>query len=443
MIDTLVGFYAKSKDADPRDPDDPAVKKELRRRKWQVFFAITFGYGFYYVCRLSISVAKPLMDEADVFNAAELGLIGSALFFSYAFGKLANGVLADHVNQRRFMATGLFVSGLANLMLGFTTVFWVFIVLWGINGWFQSFGAASSVRSISNWYEGKERGSIYGMWASSHNIGEAATFIGTAVVVTYMGWQWGFRVAGIVCVLASFYLLLHVHERPGVSGLPGPRRNTEGKPTLSIRAMQLEVVKNPLVWIVGLSSAAFYVVRYALNSWGISFLVDVRGYSLIEASGIVSVNAIAGIFGTFFSGILSDRLFKRRRNVPSLIFGIIYAFATWLFFFGPADRVSEITAMVLFGVALGALMVYLGGLIAVDICRKEVSGAALGVVGVASYIGAGVQDIISGRLIEDSKTMINGVEVANYDTVATFWLTSAIVSIILALFLWNAKSPDD
>ncbi|MEM7433132.1 MAG: MFS transporter [Pseudomonadota bacterium] len=443
MIDTLVGFYAKSADAPPRDPDNEDVQQELRRRKWQVFFAITFGYGFYYVCRLSINVAKPLMDEAGVFDAAELGLIGSALYFSYAFGKLTNGVLADHVNQRRFMATGMFVSALANLFLGFTTIFWVFILLWGINGWFQSFGAASSVRSISNWYAGEERGSIYGMWASSHNIGEAVTFVGTAIVVSYFGWMWGFRASGIVCLLASFYMLMHVHERPAAYGLPSPRTQQGETGFKALRQMQLEVIKTPAVWIVALASASFYITRYAVNSWGIYFLQDARGYSTIEASSIVSVNAIAGIFGTFFSGILSDRLFQRRRNIPSLVFGVVYAFATWLFFFGPANKWAEITAMVLFGLALGALMVYLGGLIAVDICRKEVSGAALGVVGVASYIGAGVQDIISGRMIEDSKSIVNGVEVANFEAVGMFWLGSAIASIILALFVWNAKSPDD
>ena len=37
---------------------------------------------------------------------------------------------------------------------------------------------------------------------------------------------------------------------------------------------------------------------------------------------------------------------------------------------------------------------------AVDIAPKNASGAALGVVGVASYVGAGIQDIMSGLRIE-------------------------------------------
>ena len=408
-----------------------------------MFFAITVGYGFYYVCRLSFSVAKKPMADAGVFDAAQMGIIGSALFFAYAFGKLANGILADRVNVRRFMATGLFVSALINLALGFTTAFWTFLILWGFNGWFQAFGAGSSVVTITHWYSGKERGTFYGMWASSHNIGEAITFIGTAFVITSFGWMWGFRVAGIVCILMSLFILRYLFERPDVYGLPVVTKSEPAEQEqLSVGAKQWQVVRNPAVWILAVSSACFYVTRYAVNSWGIFFLEAEKGYTTIEASSIVSANAIAGIFGTFFSGILSDRFFNGTRNLPALIFGIIYALATALFVLGPADPFMDTLSMVLFGVALGVLMVYLGGLMAVDICSKEVSGSVLGIVGLASYLGAGMQDIISGWLIEDGKTVVNGETLYNFDAAGALWIGSAIVSLLLATLVWTVRSPD-
>ncbi len=440
----MLSFYRKTPAAPVvRDASDPGVASEMRRRQWAVFFAITVGYGFYYVCRLSFSVAKKPMADAGVFDAAEMGIIGSALFFAYAFGKLANGILADRVNVRRFMATGLFVSALINLALGFTTAFWVFLIFWGFNGWFQAFGAGSSVVTITHWYSGKERGTFYGMWASSHNIGEAITFVGTAFVITSFGWMWGFRVAGITCILMSLFILRYLFERPDVYGLPVvTKAEPPEQQKLSVGAKQWQVVKNPAVWILAVSSACFYVTRYAVNSWGIFFLEAEKGYTTIEASSIVSANAIAGIFGTFFSGILSDRFFNGTRNLPALIFGIIYAAATALFVLGPADPFMDTLSMVLFGVALGVLMVYLGGLMAVDICSKEVSGSVLGIVGLASYLGAGMQDIISGRLIEDGKTIVNGQAVYNFDAAGAMWIGSAIVSLLLALLVWNVRSPD-
>lgn len=440
----MLSFYRKTPAAPVvRDASDPGVASEMRRRQWAVFFAITAGYGFYYVCRLSFSVAKKPMADAGVFDAAEMGIIGSALFFAYAFGKLANGILADRVNVRRFMATGLFVSALINLALGFTTAFWVFLIFWGFNGWFQAFGAGSSVVTITHWYSGKERGTFYGMWASSHNIGEAITFVGTAFIITSFGWMWGFRVAGITCILMSLFILRFLFERPDVYGLPVvTKAEPPEQQKLSVGAKQWQVVKNPAVWILAVSSACFYVTRYAVNSWGIFFLEAEKGYTTIEASSIVSANAIAGIFGTFFSGILSDRFFSGTRNLPALIFGIMYAAATALFVLGPADPFMDTLSMVLFGVALGVLMVYLGGLMAVDICSKEVSGSVLGIVGLASYLGAGMQDIISGRLIEDGKTIVNGEVVYSFDAAGAMWIGSAIVSLLLALLVWNVRSPD-
>ena len=444
MIETLMGFYSKSSASTERDIGDEAVRRELKSRRWTVFLTITFGYGFYYVCRLSFSVAKKTMVDEGVFDAAQMGFIGSALFFAYAFGKLFNGLLADRVNIRKFMATGLAVSAVINLLLGFTTVFWFFLVLWCLNGWFQSFGTPSSVVSVSHWFSGKERGSFYGMWSTSHNIGEVVTFIGTAVVISSFGWMWGFRVAGISCFIMSLVIWRFLYERPEVYGLKvvSHASGTEQQPK-NIRAKQWQVFKNPAVWVLALSSAFFYITRYAVNSWGIFFLEAEKGYSTIEASSIISVNAIAGIFGTLFSGILSDTLFKGRRNLPALIFGVLYALAIALFILGPASPLIDTISMIFFGLALGVLLVYLGGLMAVDICSKEVSGTALGVVGVASYLGAGVQDIVSGQFIENGKSIVGGQTVYDFEAVGWVWIGSAVVSLVLAAFVWNVKNSDD
>ncbi len=443
MIETVLGLYQRSPAETPRDMDDADVARELKRRKWSVFLSVTFGYGFYYICRLSFSVAKKPMADAGIFDAAELGVIGSALFFAYAFGKLLNGVLADRVNVRAFMTTGLAVSALINLTLGYTTAFWAFLMLWGLNGWFQSFGAASSVVSLASWYENKERGTFYGFWSSSHNIGEAITFIGTAVVVSSFGWAWGFRAAGIACLIMSVIVWRFLHERPAAYGLQirdhAPIGSVSRK---DVTQRQMAVFKNPAVWTLAMASAFFYVTRYAINSWGIFFLEAEKGYTTIEASSIISANAIAGIFGTILSGVVSDKFFRGKRNAPALIFGILYAIATGLFVLGPADPLIDTLSMVLFGLALGVLLVYLGGLMAVDIASREAAGTALGIIGVASYLGAAFQDIISGKLIESGKTVVEGQTVYDFELAGYVWIGSAIISLVLAALVWKKGASE-
>jgi len=445
MIETIVGFYTRSTTQIGERSAGANTANDLRKRKWSVFLSITFGYGFYYVCRLSFSVAKKTMADEGIFDVSQMGIIGSALFFAYAIGKLTNGVIADRVNVRRFMATGLFLSAIINLFLGFSSNFIFFLILWGMNGWFQSIGAPSSVVSISHWFSDRERGTFYGMWSTSHNIGEAITFIAIAVVVTSFSWRAGFHVAGALGLAMSFFIWRFLYERPETYGLPAvvhEQSAESAQHNKSLSAKQWDVAKNPAVWILAFSSAFFYITRYAVSSWGVFFLEAEKGYTTLEASSIISVSAILGIFGTFFSGMLSDKFFHGRRNIPALIFGAIYVVSIAWFVLGPANSLSDSLSMGLFGFSLGVLLVYLGGLMAVDICSKDVSGTALGIIGVASYIGAALQDIVSGYLIESEKLLVNGVTVYNFDAAGKLWIGSACISLVLSALVWNPKAEE-
>jgi OPA family sugar phosphate sensor protein UhpC-like MFS transporter len=410
--------------------------KNISRDQWAVFLSATFGYGFFYVTRLSFNLTKNALTEEGIFTTSEIGYIGSALFFTYAVGKLVNGMIADRVNVRYLMSLGLFASSAINLLMGFSETFFVFALLWGLNGWFQSMGAPSSVVSISRWFSGKNRGSFYGMWSSSHNIGEAITFLVTAVVVSYFGWQWGFRAAGFSAMLVAVFVFIFLKPHPI------PAQTLAEQKDNSLSKVQLSVFTNVNVWVLALASASFYITRYGINSWGVFFLQNEKGYTLIEAGSIISVNAIFGIIGTFFSGILSDRFFAGKRNMPVLLFGGLYTLSTALFVYAPANWYIDSLAMALFGLALGALLVYLGGLMVVDICPKNVSGTALGFVGIASYLGAGAQDIISGIFIEDGLTVVDSMNSYDFDQVKIFWVLAALVSTILPLFVWRVKYED-
>ena len=37
------------------------------------------------------------------------------------------------------------------------------------------------------------------------------------------------------------------------------------------------------MWVVAVASALMYVTRYAINSWGVLYLQEIRGYSLVDA----------------------------------------------------------------------------------------------------------------------------------------------------------------
>ena len=204
------------------------------------------------------------------------------------------------------------------------------------------------------------------------------------------------------------------------------------------------MLRNAAVWMLALSSMFMYMSRYAVNSWGIFFLEAQKGYTNMEAAQIISISSVCGIIGTISCGWLSDRFFGGRRNIPALVFGLMNVLALILFLFGPESYLLDAVSMVIFGLAIGALICLLGGLMAVDIASKKASGAALGVVGLASYAGAALQDLISGFTIESGKSVAVAGEAARYDfsVVSWFWLGAAVLSVLCALTVWNARAKE-
>lgn len=462
LITAIKSFYRISK------PSKVMVEEVQQERKFRIFgfqsfLAGTIGYSLYYVCRTSLNVVKKPIIDSGMIDASQLGLIGSVLLFAYAIGKFVNGFLADHCNIKRFMATGLLVSAVANFILGIlgfasgslpaVLIFTLFAIMWGINGWSQSMGSPPAIIALSRWLPLSKRGTFYGFFSLSHNLGEWLSFLFVGILVSVAGWQWGFIGSSLAGVIGVIVIIFFLHDNPQSKGLPRVEdmygEVKEEKKQESTGDLQKMVLKTPAVWILAAASAFMYVARYAINGWGVLFLQEEKGFSLTQATTIISINALLGILGTVLSGWVSDKLFKSDRYLPALIFGIMNSLSLVLFLLGGDSLVINIIAMVFFGISIGVLICFLGGLMAVDIVPRKATGAALGVVGMASYVAAGIQDVASGWLIDTNKAMVEVmdqttgqlIQVTQYDftPVAIFWIVASVISFILPIFNWKYR----
>jgi OPA family sugar phosphate sensor protein UhpC-like MFS transporter len=445
----IARLFAPAPDRPPL-ADGAQVRRLYRRWRWSVFCGITVGYGFFYTTRLSFSVAKKPLLDGGVLDARQMGVIGFALLLAYAAGKLANGFIADRVSPRRFFACGLLVSAVTNIAFGATSSYGLFVALWAVNGWVQSLGSPTSGVLMTNWFSHRERGTRYGVWSISHNIGEGITFLLTALLVQHAGWRWGFLGPGLLCaaLVVLFYHLLA--DRPGALGLPAvaeyraDRPIPEAERRSSLRALQWAVLTDMRIWILGLASASMYVSRYAINNWGVLYLQIDRGCSLAEAGFVVSLFPVVGVFGSALSGVISDRLFRARRAPATLGYGLLFVVALCGVFFGPPAHIWLLRiSMGAAGFAVGGLMVFLGGLTALDLCSKRTAGTAMGLIGCVSYIGAAAQDWLSGALIESTRAVVDGQVVYDFGRVRHVWVGAAALSLVLATSLWRAERRDE
>ena len=449
---SLYSYFRISKPSVDKVPqeDEAQVYRSLRRK---TFWGVTVAYSLYYVCRLSLSVMKqPLIDEG-VLSAGQLGLIGSALFFVYAVGKFVNGFIADYCNIRRFMATGLFISAVVNLLMGVlgifhstaglatTLIFMSFAVLWGINGWMQSMGSPPGVISLSRWFPMSRRGTFYSIFSATPYVGEFISYNILALVVGWLGWQYGFIMAALAGLIGAAVILLFVSDTPESKGLPsvqnlsGEQLTKEDK--MPTRELQKMILRHPGIWVIALASAFIYITKYAIAGWGILFLQKAKNFDLAEASQIIAFSSVFGIVGTVLAGWLSDRVFRGDRVRPAILSGIISTSSLILFLFVGGGYILNIFYVSLFSLSVGVLYCIVAGLMAVDIVPRKATGAALGIVGISSYVAAGLQDITSGYLIQGFMTKVDGVDVYDFGPVSWFWVAASVVSFVLPVLNWK------
>ena len=445
---SLYKYFRISKPAPDRVPGD-RVDAEYRRLRSRTFWGASVVYSLYYVCRMTLSVVKQPLIDGGVLSASDLGLIGSALLLVYAFGKFVNGFIADYCNIRRFMAAGLFVSAAVNLVMGLLGFFGravsvpgivmmaVFFILWGANGWVQSMGAPPGIINLSRWFPLSKRGTYYSIFSSTPYIGKFLTFILTGVIVGALGWEWGFIFAAAAGFAGTAISLVFISDTPESKGLPSIQELSGEKPvktdSMPTRELQKIVLRHPGIWIIALSSAFVYITQYAISGWGVLFLQKAKDFSLQGATQIIAFSEAFGVAGTIFAGWLSDTVFRGDRVKPVLISGIFCCASLLLFLFTGGGYLMNILYVSVFSLFIGVLYCIVAGLMAVDIVPRKATGAALGIVGISSYVAAAIQDVVTGYVIE------GGADKAyDFTSAAIFWTAACILSFVLPVLNWRS-----
>jgi len=311
------------------------------------------------------------------------------------------------------------------------------------DGLFQGVGAAASVRGLTQWFSAGERGRVYGFWSGAHSIGELLTLVVTAALISAWGWRAGFFGPGVACGLVALVAGLVLRDRPQAYGLPDVHAWKDeplADNARTTREAQLEVLKNPAIWVCALASALLFVTRYGVKSWGVYYLQETRGLTLVGASLTIGINAVSGIAGALTYGWVSDVWFHGRRPPATLLFGVLEVVAVAVLFYGPPSVPVLVGALCVYGFALAGVLAALGGLFAVDLSSPRASGFAMGFIGFISYLGATAQEKLSGWLIRaNTVTTANGTTHVDFSRPVAVWVGASVASLLLAATLWRAE----
>ena len=431
------------------------VDAAYKRYRTRTFWGVTAAYTLYYVCRMTLGVVKQPLIDGGILSAGQLGIIGSAFYFVYAVGKFTNGFLADHCNIRRFMAVGLGISALVNLVLGILGLLYgplgiasmvmllSFSILWGLNGWVQSMGSPPGTISLSRWFPLKTRGTMYSIFSSTPQLGKAVSMIVTGFIVAAVGWQWGFLSAAAAGVVGTVIALVFISDTPESRGLPSvqelsgePLRELDKKP---VQDLQKWVFRHPGIWVIAISTAFLYITQHAVSDWGVLFLQKQKAFSLEGATQVIGIAEVFGVAGNLMAGWLSDRVFRGNRSTPVVLAGVLAVFSLAGFLFLGGGYWLNIAFVALFSMAFSVVFCIVAGLMALDFVPRKATGAALGIVGISSYAAAGAQSLVSGFLIEGN--VADGLY--NFTPVSVFWTAACLVAFVLPVIGWKYLRPKE
>lgn len=400
------------------------------------------SYTTFYFCRVSLSVVKsPLIDSGSL-SAVQIGYISGLLMVVYGLGRLINSFLADHKNTKKILVWGLFLSAVINIILGIwlragvegAAFFIMFMLLWGANGFFQSMGPGAGVVCLIRWFPKSCRGTFYSIFSTTPHIGRFLAYALFGYMASKGLWREVFICAGCLGLVISALSMRLLHESPEKEGL-GTLQEITGeeeapKDKLDAKTSQRLVLKTPIIWIIAATSAMIYLVQFAVNDWGILYLQKAKEYSLMGASSMVGLQSLFAAAGVFSSGILADKMFKERHGLLAVLScgGALLCLAV---FVSPWNLPlwGLAAALYAFSFLLNLCYTLISGVMSFDLVPKQAIGATSGLYGLVCYMATGLEDVISGHLMESS------IASGSYTGVEVFWIASLAAATLLTLVI--------
>ncbi len=376
-------------------------------------------YTSFYMCRYNLPLASSAISGEFGFSKAQIGSIITTALLAYACGQIVNGLLADRLGGRRAMLIGAAGTIVMNVVFGiasFWGLLWLFVLIRGIDGYMQAFGAPGMVKINAAWFRHTERGGFAGIFGFMINLGRFGIFkLGPALLAgfTFLGliripplhWRWLFWIpAGIALVIGACMALI-VKDKPEEANFPpvNPEEETSGQVQVKVFDVFKIIVTNPVIWIVACAYACTGSVRQSLDQWFPRFLQEVHhvDYQSAQFQLVAFSIPFVASAGSLISGFISDKVFSGRR---APVAAGLYFLETLVIL--SAAQFHSVNAaiffLVLISLTANATHSILGTAAAMDIGGAKMAGFASGVIDSFQYFGGSLAGYFLGALLDRS-----------------------------------------
>jgi MFS family permease len=328
--------------------------------KWWVVAMLWFVCFFNYADRQAIYSVFPKLKEEFGFNKEQLGLIGSAFMWVYAFGAPVAGFIGDRLRRKDLILGGCVFWSAITAMTGWCAMLWQFVVVRAVEGLGETFYHPASMSLLSDYHGRKTRSRALSFHQSSVYLGTIGGSWAGGWFAEYFNWRNCFYLSGAAGALLGLVLYRFLREpRRGeaeaVEKEPGPINEPAVAP-LSLGETLRAIFRTPTALFLMAAFCCANFVAAIFLVWTPTFLSEKFGFKLAAAglTGSVFIQ-LASAASVPVAGLIADRVSRRfpGGRILTQAAGLL-AGASFVFLVGTtADVTTLLIAMTCFGFCKG------------------------------------------------------------------------------------------
>lgn len=268
-------------------------KPQRIRRIQTVTLVLLFMAGIVnFLDRSSLSVAGEAIRGELGLSATEFGVLLSAFSLSYGFSQLPSGILLDRFGPRIVLGAGLIFWSLMQALTGMVNSFSHFILMRIGLGIGEAPFMPAGVKSITDWYAQKERGTALGIFNSSTVIGQAIAPPALVLMQLAWGWRTMFVIIGVAGILVGIcwyawyrnraQFVLTEEERTYLSAPVKPRPQLQFSEWLAL-------FKHRTTWGMILGFSGVNYTGWLYIAWLPGYLQAEQGFSLAKTGWVAAI----------------------------------------------------------------------------------------------------------------------------------------------------------
>lgn len=392
---------------------------------WMVYFTT-------YIGRLNYSSAMPAMIGEEILSASQAGFISMLYFFAYGIGQLLNGFLGDRVHPRKMIFTGLFVSGLVNLLMGSLSNFFLMSVCWCANGYLQAMVWPPIIRIFAEMMSEGRRVKACVNITSTMALGTLASYLLSAAMIFLLGWRFVFFAAAfLMCgVAVVFEVKFRKVEAYAQAYGESPAKSAEPQKSGSSAVPFSKVLLSSGLLLILVPVVVHGVLKDGVTSWVPTYISEVFGTTPALSILVTTVLPIINLGGAYAAQFMYNRYFKKKEIKTAGFFfmlAVVSLFLLWRF-----SAVSMILTVMLLALITASMMAVNTLFVNIIPLHFEESGRVSTVSGFLNsmaYIGSAISTFTIGILVQH----------AGWNVTILSWLVITVAAMAGCFLLGNKR----